>query len=88
MARQYGLYSAVFMSVIMGIGPTMIMILAALQGVPQEMQEAAQIDGAGRCAGFGTLLCRLYRPFCFLSVLPGLFPVCKHMQRWICWLVQ
>ena len=49
---QYGLYSAVFMSVIMGIGPTMIMILAALQGVPQEMQEAAQIDGAGALRRF------------------------------------
>ena len=49
---QYGLYSAIFMSIVMGIGPTMIMILAALQGVPQEMHEAAQIDGAGALRRF------------------------------------
>lgn len=43
---EYGLYSAIFMSIIMNIGPAMIIILAGLQGIPQDLVEAAQIDGA------------------------------------------
>ncbi len=38
--------SVLLMSVWCGIGPTMIIILAALQTVPNELLEAAQIDGA------------------------------------------
>lgn len=39
--------SVLLMSVWCGIGPTMIIILAALQNVPAELLEAADIDGAG-----------------------------------------
>ena len=38
--------SVLLMSIWCGIGPTMIIILAALQGVPTELMEAADIDGA------------------------------------------
>jgi len=31
-----------------GVGGTMIVFLAALQGIPQELYEAADLDGAGR----------------------------------------
>lgn len=41
------MWSVILMSVWCGIGPTMIIILAALQTVPQELIEAADIDGAG-----------------------------------------
>ena len=37
--------SIIFMSVWSGIGPTMIILLAGLQGVPQTLYEAADIDG-------------------------------------------
>ncbi|HNT37059.1 MAG TPA: sugar ABC transporter permease, partial [bacterium] len=33
-------------------GNNMLLYLAALSNVPQELHEAAQIDGAGRCAAF------------------------------------
>lgn len=39
--------SVLLMSIWCGIGPTMIIFLAALQSVPQELLEAAEIDGAG-----------------------------------------
>lgn len=39
--------SVLFMSIWCGIGPTMTIMLAALQGVPGELIEAAEIDGAG-----------------------------------------
>ncbi|MEG2014993.1 MAG: sugar ABC transporter permease, partial [Clostridia bacterium] len=38
--------SVLLMSIWCGIGPTMIIILAALQTVPKDILEAAQIDGA------------------------------------------
>lgn len=40
------LSSIIFMSIWTGIGPTMIILTAALQNVPQELLEAAEIDGA------------------------------------------
>ncbi len=38
--------SVLLMSIWCGIGPTMIIILAALQNVPQDLLEAAELDGA------------------------------------------
>ena len=38
--------SVLFMSIWCGIGPTMIIILAALQSVPQDLIESSTIDGA------------------------------------------
>ena len=35
-----------------GVGNTVIIYLAGLQDVPRELLEAAEIDGAGPCAGF------------------------------------
>lgn len=34
----------------MGVGWTVVLVLAALQGVPQELLESAEVDGAGRWA--------------------------------------
>ena len=42
--------SIVIMSVWKGLGYTMVIYLAGLQGVPNELYEAAAIDGAGRLA--------------------------------------
>ena len=47
LSYDHALFSVVFMSVWTGIGPTMVIILAALQGVPSEYIEAAKLDGAG-----------------------------------------
>lgn len=43
---QLGLLSAIIMSVVTSIGPTMIMLIAALQQVPSELLEASEIEGA------------------------------------------
>ena len=40
------------------IGATMIIYLAGLQGVPEQLYEAASIDGAGRWAASATSPCR------------------------------
>lgn len=41
------MWTVLFISLIGGVGPTMIVVLAALQGVPRELEEAAIVDGAG-----------------------------------------
>ncbi len=46
------LTSIIIMSIWTGIGPTMIILIAALQNVPKELIEAAEIDGASIFAKF------------------------------------
>lgn len=41
------MWTVLLISLIGGVGPTMIVVLAALQGVPRELEEAAIVDGAG-----------------------------------------
>ncbi len=53
-----------------GIGWNMIVFLAALQGIPQELYEAAQTDGATAWAQFRYITVPLLRPIItFLSVV-------------------
>lgn len=45
-----------------GVGWSMVIFLAALQGIPFELQEAAAIDGAGRWQRFWKITLPLMRP--------------------------
>jgi multiple sugar transport system permease protein len=45
-----------------GIGWSMMIFLAALQGVPRELEEAAAVDGAGRWRRFTTVTLRAIWP--------------------------
>lgn len=38
--------TVIFVGIWSGLGPTMLIVLAAIQGVPKELLEAAQLDGA------------------------------------------
>lgn len=61
--------------IIMGlwsVGPTMVIFLAGLQGVPQEVHEAAQIDGAGVVARFFRVTVPLLSPVLFFNLVLGL----------------
>lgn len=44
---DHALWSVLLMSIWCGLGPTMTILLAALQGVPQDLIEAAEMDGCG-----------------------------------------
>jgi multiple sugar transport system permease protein len=50
-------------------GSQMIVFLAGLQGVPQELYEAAEIDGAGRWASFRNITLPLISPTMFFNVV-------------------
>jgi multiple sugar transport system permease protein len=56
------LYAIVAMTVWGWLGFDVIIYLAALQGIPQEVREAAQLDGAGRWATFRHVILPLLSP--------------------------
>lgn len=59
--------SIVIMSVWGGVGSTMIIFLAGLQGIPDSLYEAAEVDGANRWQSF------------FFITLPSLQPVTLYL---------
>ena len=54
--------SIIAMSVWKGLGVNMVIFLAALQAVPRELIEAANLDGAGRVRGFRSVTLPLLGP--------------------------
>ncbi len=54
------------------VGGSMIIFLAALQGVPHELHEAAQIDGAGAVRRFLHITLPMISPALFFSLIMGL----------------
>ncbi|MCK6079399.1 sugar ABC transporter permease [Microbacterium sp. EYE_5] len=66
---------AVFYSLIIlmlwGVGGGMIIMLAALQGVPRELEEAAIVDGAGRWTVFRHVTIPMISPILFFQVVTG-----------------
>jgi len=63
------LFSVVAMTSWGWIGFNAIIYLAALQGVPNELLEAAEIDGAGRFITFGRIVWPLLGPATLLTVV-------------------
>lgn len=55
-----------------GIGPTMIIFLAGLQGVPEQLYEAAVIDGAGAWAKFRHVTLPILSPVTFFNLILGI----------------
>jgi multiple sugar transport system permease protein len=59
--------SIVVMSVWQGLGTTVIIFLAGLQGIPEEYHDAAAVDGAGRWASFRHVTLPLLTPSIFFT---------------------
>ncbi|MCU0478746.1 MAG: sugar ABC transporter permease, partial [Chloroflexi bacterium] len=57
----------VMMSVWQGLGTSVIIFLAGLQGIPQEYYDAASVDGAGRRARFRHVTLPLLTPSLFFT---------------------
>lgn len=53
------------------VGGTMVIFLAALQGVPEELHEAAKLDGAGPWQAFRHVTLPLLTPAIFYQVIMG-----------------
>ncbi|MBB3128429.1 putative chitobiose transport system permease protein [Paenibacillus rhizosphaerae] len=84
---RYALASLMFVTIWQGLGYYMMLYLAGLQSVPEEMQEAALIDGAGKVTVFFRITLPMLKPyiwFCSLfSVLSalGVFDVVFAMTK-------
>ncbi|TDD63251.1 sugar ABC transporter permease [Kribbella antibiotica] len=61
--------SVVFTQVVRSVGVNMVLFLAALQGVPGELYEAARIDGASSRSVFGRITLPLISPTILLTVI-------------------
>lgn len=61
----------IFMS-LWGVGGTMVIFLAGLQGVPAELYEAASIDGASTLQRFRRITLPMLTPVIFFNLLIGL----------------
>ena len=55
-----------------GVGGSMIIFLAGLQGVPQELYDAAEVDGAGRLRQFQHVTWPLLTPVIFFNLIIGI----------------
>jgi|SRR5438093_7792447 len=61
--------SVVIMGIWKGVGFAMIVYLAGLQAIPQELYEAAEVDGAGRFQKFWRITLPLLRPSTFFLLV-------------------
>ena len=68
---SYALGALIVMG-IWGIGNTIIIYLSGLQGVPEEMHEAAELDGAGRLRRFSSITLPMISPTIFFNLIMGI----------------
>jgi multiple sugar transport system permease protein len=77
-STQYSKWSVVMLTLWKNTGFTMVVYLAALQGVPQELYDAAETDGAGAWQRFRNVTLPLISPttfFLFLLQMIGAFQI-------------
>jgi multiple sugar transport system permease protein len=63
---------AIIMMSLWGVGGSMIIFLAGLQGIPQSLYDAAAIDGAGSLRSFWHITIPMMTPTIFFSLILGL----------------
>ncbi|MBI2941297.1 MAG: sugar ABC transporter permease [Chloroflexi bacterium] len=68
----WALPAVMIMSVWKGLGYTMVLFLAGLQGIPEHLYDAARIDGAGTWARFRYVTLPLLSPTTFFVLVTGL----------------
>ena len=69
--EQWALRALIFMS-FWGFGATMLIYLAGLQGVPKELYEAAQVDGASRFRQHLHVTVPMLSPVTFFNLIMGI----------------
>lgn len=77
-ARNSALYSVILINVWAAMGGnTMLIFLAGLQGVPRELYEAADIDGAGAWSKFRNVTMPLLTPTIFFNLVLAIIGALK-----------
>ncbi|HEY4387252.1 MAG TPA: sugar ABC transporter permease [Ktedonobacteraceae bacterium] len=65
-------FYALIIMVLWGLGGGMIISLAGLQGIPQELREAARVDGANAWQAFRRVTLPLLTPVLFFQLITGI----------------
>ena len=68
---EWALWALILMSC-WGVGGSMVIYLAGLQGIPTELYEAAEVDGAGRVRRFFNITLPLLTPVIFFQLIMGI----------------
>ncbi len=63
-----------------GVGRSMVIFLAGLQGIPTELKEAASIDGANNVNTFGKVILPLMTPVLFFQLVMHIINALQVMQ--------
>lgn len=71
MSEKWALPSMIIMS-LWGVGGGLVIYLAALQGVPTELYEAAEVDGAGRLRRFWHITLPMISPVLLFQLIMGI----------------
>jgi multiple sugar transport system permease protein len=69
---DYPTFVLVALTLWMGVGGGMVIFLAGLQGIPPELKDAAQIDGADRFETFRFITLPLLTPVVFFQLILGI----------------
>ena len=69
---DYPTFALIALTLWMGVGGGMVIFLAGLQGVPIELKDAAQIDGANRWETFRFITLPLLTPVVFFQLILGI----------------
>lgn len=78
---SFALAAVMFVTLWRGLGWYMVMYLAALQSVPQEMQEAAILDGASRWQRFWHITVPMLRPTITVCTILSMLGALKAYQE-------
>ncbi|MFI6792060.1 carbohydrate ABC transporter permease [Nonomuraea sp. NPDC050383] len=65
-------FYALIILTLWGLGGGMVIMLAALQGVPKELEDAARVDGAGRWKAFRYVTVPMISPVLYFQVVTGI----------------
>jgi len=77
-SKYWAMDALIIVSLWAGVGGnTMLIFLAGLQGVPQELLEAAEIDGAGRWAKFHNVTLPMISPTLLFNLVLGVIGALK-----------
>lgn len=77
-SKDWAMEALILISLWAGVGGnTMLIFLAGLQGVPQELLEAAEIDGAGRWAKFRNVTLPMISPTLLFNLILGVIGALK-----------
>jgi len=80
-AAGLGSKDALVLMTLWGVGNFMIIYLAALENIPRELYEAAQLDGAGRWRQFTAVTLPHLTPVIFFNLVMGLVAAVQYFTQ-------